>query len=155
MNAGGLAEGIAESELFGHVKGAFTDARADRIGCFEMADEGTLFLDEIANMPIRLQAKLLRVLQTGEMQRVGSSRLSYVNARILSATNADLHTEVEAGRFRQDLLFRLNGKADCLSLIILVQHQTSFISSSRMTKKCVQSGTSWVAYAAPNDRMSG
>ena len=74
MNAGGLAEGIAESELFGHVKGAFTDARVDRIGCFEMADEGTLFLDEIANMPMRLQAKLLRVLQTGEVQRVGSSR---------------------------------------------------------------------------------
>ena len=90
MNAGGLAEGIAESELFGHVKGAFTDARYDRIGCFEMADEGTLFLDEIANMPIRLQAKLLRVLQTGEVQRVGSSRLRYVNAAILSATNADL-----------------------------------------------------------------
>ena len=108
MNAGGLAEGIAESELFGHVKGAFTDARADRIGCFEMADEGTLFLDEIANMPIRLQAKLLRVLQTGEMQRVGSSRLRYVNARILSATNADLDAEISAGRFREDLLYRLN-----------------------------------------------
>jgi len=108
MNAGGLAEGIAESELFGHVKGAFTDARADRIGCFEMADEGTLFLDEIANMPIRLQAKLLRVLQTGEMQRVGSSRLRYVNARILSATNADLEAEIAAGRFREDLLYRLN-----------------------------------------------
>ena len=90
MNAGGLAEGIAESELFGHVKGAFTDARVDRIGCFEMADEGTLFLDEIANMPMRLQAKLLRVLQTGEMQRVGSSRVRYVNVRVLSATNADL-----------------------------------------------------------------
>jgi DNA-binding NtrC family response regulator len=108
MNAGGLAEGIAESELFGHVKGAFTDARADRIGCFEMADEGTLFLDEIANMPIRLQATLLRVLQTGEVQRVGSSRLRYVNARILSATNADLEAEISAGRFRQDLLYRLN-----------------------------------------------
>src|SRR5687767_9663924 len=108
MNAGGLAEGIAESELFGHVKGAFTDARYDRIGCFEMADEGTLFLDEIANMPIRLQSKLLRVLQTGEMQRVGSSRLRYVNARILSATNADLDTEIAAGRFREDLLYRLN-----------------------------------------------
>ena len=108
MNAGGLAEGIAESELFGHVKGAFTDARHDRIGCFEMADEGTLFLDEIANMPIRLQAKLLRVLQTGEMQRVGSSRLRYVNARVLSATNADLEAEIAAGRFREDLLYRLN-----------------------------------------------
>jgi DNA-binding NtrC family response regulator len=108
MNAGGLAEGIAESELFGHVKGAFTDARVDRIGCFEMADEGTLFLDEIANMPIRLQAKLLRVLQTGELQRVGSSRLRYVNVRVLSATNADLTTEIAAGRFREDLLYRLN-----------------------------------------------
>ena len=108
MNAGGLAEGIAESELFGHVKGAFTDARVDRIGCFEMADEGTLFLDEIANMPMRLQAKLLRVLQTGELARVGSSRVRYVNVRMLSATNADLHTEIEAGRFREDLLYRLN-----------------------------------------------
>ncbi|HWK12448.1 MAG TPA: sigma-54 dependent transcriptional regulator [Vicinamibacterales bacterium] len=108
MNAGGLAEGIAESELFGHVKGAFTDARVDRIGCFEMADEGTLFLDEIANMPVRLQAKLLRVLQTGEVQRVGSSRLRYVNVRMLSATNADLRSEIAAGRFREDLLYRLN-----------------------------------------------
>ncbi|CAN5886259.1 sigma-54 dependent transcriptional regulator [soil metagenome] len=108
MNAGGLAEGIAESELFGHVKGAFTDARFDRIGCFELADEGTLFLDEIANMPVRLQAKLLRVLQTGEVQRVGSSRLRFVNVRVLSATNADLPTEIAAGRFREDLLYRLN-----------------------------------------------
>ena len=108
MNAGGLAEGIAESELFGHVKGAFTDARFDRLGCFELADEGTLFLDEIANMPVRLQAKLLRVLQTGEVQRVGSSRLRYVNVRVLSATNADLAAEVAAGRFREDLLYRLN-----------------------------------------------
>jgi DNA-binding NtrC family response regulator len=108
MNAGGLAEGIAESELFGHVKGAFTDARFDRIGCFELADEGTLFLDEIANMPVRLQAKLLRVLQTGEVQRVGSSRLRFVNVRVLSATNADLPAEIEAGRFREDLLYRLN-----------------------------------------------
>ena len=108
MNAGGLAEGIAESELFGHVKGAFTDARFDRLGCFELADEGTLFLDEIANMPVRLQAKLLRVLQTGEVQRVGSSRLRYVNVRVLSATNANLPEEVSAGRFREDLLYRLN-----------------------------------------------
>src|SRR5688500_13112179 len=108
MNAGGLAEGIAESELFGNVKGAFTDARFDRMGCFEMADEGTLFLDEIANMPVRLQAKLLRVLQTGEVQRVGSSRLRFVNVRVLSATNADLSAESSAGRFREDLLSRLN-----------------------------------------------
>jgi DNA-binding NtrC family response regulator len=108
MNAGGLAEGIAESELFGHVKGAFTDARFERLGCFEIADEGTLFLDEIANLPVRLQAKLLRVLQTGEVQRVGSSRMRYVNVRVLSATNADLDAEIAAGRFREDLFYRLN-----------------------------------------------
>jgi DNA-binding NtrC family response regulator len=108
VNAGGLAEGVAESELFGHVKGAFTDARADRLGCFELADDGTLFLDEIANMPARLQAKLLRVLQTGEVQRVGSSRVHYVNVRVLSATNADLDADVAGARFREDLLYRLN-----------------------------------------------
>jgi DNA-binding NtrC family response regulator len=108
MNAGGLSEGVAESELFGHVKGAFTDARTDRIGCFELADEGTLFLDEIANMPVKLQAKLLRVLQTGEVQRVGSSRTIFVNVRVISATNADLGVEIREGRFREDLLYRLN-----------------------------------------------
>jgi len=108
MNAGGLSEGVAESELFGHVKGAFTDARTDRIGCFELADEGTLFLDEIANMPVKLQAKLLRVLQTGEVQKVGSSRVVFVNVRVLSATNADLSAEIAAGRFREDLFYRLN-----------------------------------------------
>jgi DNA-binding NtrC family response regulator len=108
MNAGGLSEGVAESELFGHVKGAFTDARTDRIGCFELADEGTLFLDEIANMPIKLQPKLLRVLQTGEVQKVGSSRVIYVNVRVISATNADLPAEIASGRFREDLLYRLN-----------------------------------------------
>jgi len=108
MNAGGLSEGVAESELFGHVKGAFTDARTDRIGCFELADEGTLFLDEIANMPTRLQPKLLRVLQTGEVQKVGSSRVIFVNVRVISATNADLPEEISSGRFREDLLYRLN-----------------------------------------------
>jgi DNA-binding NtrC family response regulator len=108
MNAGGLSEGVAESELFGHVKGAFTDARTDRIGCFELADEGTLFLDEIANMPAKLQPKLLRVLQTGEVQKVGSSRVIYVNVRVISATNADLPGEIAAGRFRDDLFYRLN-----------------------------------------------
>ena len=108
MNAGGLSEGVAESELFGHVKGAFTDARTDRIGCFELADEGTLFLDEIANMPVKLQPKLLRVLQTGEVQKVGSSRVTYVNVRVLSATNADLGAEIGSGRFREDLLYRIN-----------------------------------------------
>lgn len=108
VNAGGLSEGIFESELFGHVKGAFTDARADRIGRFELADGGTLFLDEIANVPPNLQAKLLRVLETGEMERVGSSKTRRVDVRVLAATNADINAEVAAGRFRQDLLFRLN-----------------------------------------------
>lgn len=108
VNTGGLPEGTFESELFGHVKGAFTDARADRIGRFEMADGGTLFLDEIANVPIRQQAKLLRVLETGEMQRVGSSRTRQVNVRVISATNADIAAECTAGNFREDLLFRLN-----------------------------------------------
>jgi DNA-binding NtrC family response regulator len=108
VNAGGLSEGVFESELFGHVKGAFTDAKADRVGRFELADGGTLFLDEIANVPMGLQPKLLRVLETGEFERVGSSRTRRVDVRILSATNADLRQEVAAGRFRQDLLFRLN-----------------------------------------------
>jgi len=108
VNTGALPEGTFESELFGHVKGAFTDARAERIGRFELADGGTLFLDEIANIPVRQQAKLLRVLETGEMERVGSSKTRRVNVRLLSATNADLHAEVEQGRFRGDLLFRLN-----------------------------------------------
>ncbi|HSE32877.1 MAG TPA: sigma-54 dependent transcriptional regulator [Pyrinomonadaceae bacterium] len=108
VNAGALAEGVFESELFGHVRGAFTDARSDRVGRFELADRGTLFLDEIANVPLNLQAKLLRVLETGEFERVGSSKTHRVNARVLSATNADLQQKAEAGEFRQDLLFRLN-----------------------------------------------
>jgi DNA-binding NtrC family response regulator len=108
VNAGGLSEGIFESELFGHVKGAFTDARTDRIGRFELADGSTLFLDEIANVPLNLQAKLLRVLETGELERVGSSHTRRVSARVIAATNADVNAEAQAGRFRQDLLFRLN-----------------------------------------------
>jgi DNA-binding NtrC family response regulator len=108
VNAGGLSESIFESELFGHVKGAFTDARADRTGRFELADGGTLFLDEIANVPLAGQAKLLRVVETGDFERVGSSQTRRVDVRLLSATNAKLEDEVAAGRFRQDLLFRLN-----------------------------------------------
>ena len=108
VNAGGLAEGVFESELFGHVRGAFTDARADRTGCIELADGGTLFLDEIANMPMQQQAKLLRVLQTGEFHPVGSSRVRRADVRVLSATNVDVAAEVSQGRFREDLLYRLN-----------------------------------------------
>jgi DNA-binding NtrC family response regulator len=108
VNAGGFSEGVFESELFGHVKGAFTDAKTDRVGRFELADGGTLFLDEIANVPLNLQAKLLRVLETGELERVGSSKTRRVDVRVLSATNADVAQEVQSGRFREDLLFRLN-----------------------------------------------
>lgn len=108
VNAGGLSSGLFESELFGHVKGAFTDARVDRIGRFEIADSGTLFLDEIANVPLNLQSKLLRVLETGEFERVGSSHTRRVSVRVVAATNVDVNAEVAAGRFREDLLFRLN-----------------------------------------------
>ncbi len=108
VNAGGLSDGVLESELFGHVKGAFTDARTDRTGCFELADGGTLFLDEIANMPLTQQARLLRVLQTGEMTPVGSSRQRKVDVRVLAATNADIAKEAADGKFREDLLYRLN-----------------------------------------------
>jgi DNA-binding NtrC family response regulator len=108
VNLGGIPDGLFESELFGHVKGAFTDAKADRLGRFELADGGTLFLDEIANLPAAQQAKLLRVLETGEFERVGASRARRADVRVLSATNADVQAEVKAGRFREDLLFRLN-----------------------------------------------
>ena len=108
LNAGGLSEGVLESELFGHVKGAFTDARESRAGRFELADGGTLFLDEIGNAPLSLQAKLLRVLETGEFERVGSSRPQKADVRVIAATNIDLETEIAAGRFRQDLRYRLN-----------------------------------------------
>ena len=108
VNVGALSEGTFESELFGHVKGAFTDAKTDRVGRFELADGGTIFLDEIANVPLTQQAKLLRVVETGEFERVGSSKTRRIDVRVLSATNADLREEVAGGRFRQDLLFRLN-----------------------------------------------
>jgi len=108
VNVGGLSEGVFESEMFGHVKGAFTDARSDRVGRFEMADGGTLFLDEIANLPMKHQPKLLRVLETGEFERVGSSKTRHADVRIISATNSDINDDVAGGRFRQDLLFRLN-----------------------------------------------
>lgn len=108
VNMGGLPEGVFESELFGHVRGAFTDAKADRAGRFELAEGGTLFMDEIGNIPMSQQAKILRTIETGEFERVGSSKTHRANVRLIAATNADLPAEVAAGRFRQDLLFRLN-----------------------------------------------
>jgi DNA-binding NtrC family response regulator len=108
VNAGGLPESVFESEMFGHVRGAFTDAKADRAGRFELADGGTLFLDEIGNVPPAQQARLLRALETGEFERVGSSRTERANVRVLSATNADLTQMIADSRFREDLYFRIN-----------------------------------------------
>src|SRR5262249_61941810 len=93
VNMGGLSEGLFESELFGHVKGAFTDAKTDRVGRFELADGGTIFLDEIGTVPLALQSKLLRVLQTGDVERVGSSKARHADTRVISATNANLQQE--------------------------------------------------------------
>ncbi len=108
VNIGGLAEGLFETEMFGHVKGAFTGADNDRIGRFELANGGTLFLDEIANISLKQQARLLRVLESGEIERVGSSKTRKVNVRLISATNADIRGLIDDGGFREDLLFRLN-----------------------------------------------
>jgi DNA-binding NtrC family response regulator len=108
VDMGGIAETLFESEMLGHVRGAFTDAKSDRVGRFELADGGTLFLDEIGNLPLSSQAKLLRVIESGEFERVGSSRTQRADVRVIAATNSDLAALVAAGRFRQDLLFRLN-----------------------------------------------
>jgi len=108
VNTASIPETVFESELFGHVAGAFTDAKSDRLGRFKLADGGTLFLDEIAAIPARLQSKLLRVLESGQFEPVGSSKTYHVDVRVISATNADLHEEVAQGSFRQDLLYRLN-----------------------------------------------
>jgi DNA-binding NtrC family response regulator len=108
VNMGSIPETVFESEMMGHVRGAFTDAKADRVGRFELADGGTLFMDEIGNVPVSQQAKLLRIIESGEFERVGSSRTQRANVRIVTATNANLPELVMQGRFRQDLLFRLN-----------------------------------------------
>ncbi len=108
INCGAISESLLESELFGHEKGSFTGAVNTKKGLVEIADGGTLFLDEIGEMPLSLQAKLLRFLQEGEFYRVGGKESIHVNVRILSATNRDLESEVQAGRFREDLFYRLN-----------------------------------------------
>ncbi len=107
VNSGAIPEGILESELFGHEKGAFTGAIETRKGYFEMADGGTIFLDEIGDMPIATQVKILRVIETGEFMRVGSSQLRKVDVRVIAATNKNLEEEVKRGNFREDLYYRL------------------------------------------------
>ena len=108
VNCGAIPEGTIDSELFGHEKGAFTGATDVRKGYFEEADGGTLFLDEVAELPISTQARLLRVLQTGEFMKVGSSKVQRTNVRVVAATNSDLHMAIAAGKFRKDLYYRLN-----------------------------------------------
>lgn len=108
VDAGAITETLFESELFGHVKGAFTDAHTDHVGKFEQADGSTLFLDEIGNIPLHLQAKLLRVIQNRSVVRVGGSKAVPVNIRLICATNMDLDQLVRDGRFREDLYYRIN-----------------------------------------------
>lgn len=108
VNCGALPEGTINSELFGHVKGSFTDAKADRKGYFELADKGTLFLDEVAELPLATQAQLLRVLEKGEYIKVGGEKIEHTNVRVIAATNVNLPLAIQEGRFRQDLYYRLN-----------------------------------------------
>ena len=108
VNMGAIPENLFESEMFGHVKGAFTDAHKDRVGRFQMAQGGTLFLDEIADIPLSQQVKLLRVLETGDFEAVGSSETQKANVRVICATNADIHALIKQGTFREDLFYRLS-----------------------------------------------
>lgn len=108
VNCGAIPEGTIESELFGHEKGAYTDAKGDRKGYFEIADGGTLFLDEVGELPIAMQSKLLRVLETGEFIKMGASKIQKTNVRVVAATNIDLPKAIAEGRFREDLYYRLN-----------------------------------------------
>jgi transcriptional regulator with GAF, ATPase, and Fis domain len=107
LNCSAVPEGLFESEFFGHVRGSFTGALKDKPGRFELADGGTLFLDEIGEVPLAMQAKLLRVLQEQELERIGDTRTRKVNVRVIAATNRDLTKEVDEGRFRADLFYRL------------------------------------------------
>jgi DNA-binding NtrC family response regulator len=142
VNAGGLPETVFESEMFGHVKGAFTDAKADRAGRFELADGGTLFLDEIGNVPPAQQARLLRALETGEYERVGSSRTQKADVRVVSATNADLPAMIRDGRFREDLLFRINTVEIRLPPLSERREEILELANAQLARKAKQYGRS-------------
>ncbi|MGB5132795.1 MAG: sigma-54 dependent transcriptional regulator [Steroidobacteraceae bacterium] len=138
VNIGGLPETVFESEMFGHVRGAFTDAKVDRAGRFELADGGTLFLDEIGNVPPAQQARLLRALETGEFERVGSSRTQRANVRIISATNANLPAMIADGRFREDLLFRINTVEIRLPPLRERREEIAELATAALEKKAAQ-----------------
>jgi len=140
VNAGGLPETVFETEMFGHVKGAFTDAKTDRTGRFELADGGTLFLDEIGNVPPAQQARLLRALETGEFERVGSSRTQRADVRVISATNADLPVLIRDGRFREDLLFRINTVEIRLPPLRERREEILELASAQLARKAAQYG---------------
>ena len=140
VNAGGLAESVFESEMFGHVRGAFTDAKSDRAGRFELADGGTLFLDEIGNVPPAQQARLLRALETGEFERVGSSRTQRADVRVVSATNADLAAMIADGRFREDLFFRINTVEIRLPPLRERREEIVELATAALGKKAAQYG---------------
>jgi DNA-binding NtrC family response regulator len=140
VNAGGLPESVFETEIFGHVKGAFTDAKADRAGRFELADGGTLFLDEIGNVPPAQQARLLRALETGEFERVGSSRTQRADVRVVSATNADLAEMIREGRFREDLLFRINTVEIRLPPLRERREEVLELANAQLERKAAQYG---------------
>ena len=140
VNAGGLPESVFETEIFGHVKGAFTDAKADRTGRFELADGGTLFLDEIGNVPPAQQARLLRALETGEFERVGSSRTQRADVRVVSATNADLPSLIRDGRFREDLLFRINTVEIRLPPLRERREEILELANAQLERKATQYG---------------
>ena len=142
VNAGGLPESVFETEIFGHVKGAYTDAKADRTGRFELADGGTLFLDEIGNVPPAQQARLLRALETGEFERVGSSRTQRADVRVVSATNADLPTMIREGRFREDLLFRINTVEIRLPPLRERREEILELANAQLGRKAAQYGRS-------------
>jgi len=138
VNIGGLPETVFESEMFGHVRGAFTDAKADRAGRFELADGGTLFLDEIGNVPPAQQARLLRALETGDFERVGSSRTQRADVRIVSATNANLPAMIADGRFCEDLLFRINTVEIRLPPLRERREEIAELATTALEKKATQ-----------------
>jgi DNA-binding NtrC family response regulator len=149
VNAGGLAETVFESEMFGHVKGAFTDAKSDRAGRFELADGGTLFLDEIGNVPPAQQARLLRALETGEFERVGSSRTQRADVRVVSATNADLAAMIRDGRFREDLLFRINTVEIRLPPLRERREEILELANAQLARKTAQYGRTVKGFDPP------